>query len=104
MSDRYDKKIEEMLRSRRMEAPGPDLAERIARKARATPQNQTVTLAEWIKRLFIEFHLPKPAYVLAGALLLGLATGYGMPAGAPPVEEREPAYAQAFLYSDEALP
>jgi len=102
MSDRYDKGIEGMLRSRRVETPSPDLAARIARKARATPQNPTVNLAEWIQRLFVEFHLPKPAYVLAGALLLGLAAGYGMPTESSAVEETEPAYAQIAVYTDEA--
>jgi hypothetical protein len=91
-----------MLRSRRLEAASPDLADRIARNAEGIVQNQTFTLAEGIKRLFAEFHLPKPAYVLAGALLLGLATGYGMPVDAPP-EESESAYVQALPFSDEAL-
>jgi hypothetical protein len=65
MNDPQDQKLDALLRSRRLEPASPDLAERIVRRARSIPQNQTVTLTQWMKRLFAEFHLPRPVYVCA---------------------------------------
>ncbi|HEY3302776.1 MAG TPA: hypothetical protein VGL70_04470 [Candidatus Binatia bacterium] len=100
MSDRDEKlqKLDAMLRSRRMEPAGPDLAQRIILKAQDIPQNQTLPPAQWVKRLFAEFHLPKPAYVLAGTLILGLVLGFNAPVDTTPDDADS---AQNFLYADE---
>ena len=66
-------------RSRRVEPASPDLAQRIILKAQSLPQNQTLSLWQWLRQLFAEFHLPKPAYVLASALVLGMIVGFSTP-------------------------
>jgi hypothetical protein len=100
MSDIQDEKLEAMLRARRMEPAGRDLAERIILKARSTPQNQTLPLGQWVKRLFAEFHLPKPAYVLASTLVLGLLAGFTAPSDPTP-DDLDGAQVQSFLSADE---
>jgi hypothetical protein len=100
MSDNRDQKLEEMLRSRRMEPASADLAQRIILKAQGIPQIQTVSPVEWVKSLFAEFHLPKPAYVLAGALLIGLGVGLSAPRDTS-LADADNAPLQSFLYADE---
>jgi len=102
MQNQKDKKLEALLQSRRFEPASPDLAERIVLQARGMPQNQKVSLAQWIRQLFAEFHLPRPAYVLAGALMFGIAVGLNAPLDTTP-EEADSAYVQSFLYADEGL-
>lgn len=103
MSPIDDKKLEEMLRSRPVEPAGPGLAERIVLKARAIPQNQALPLGQSLRRLFAEFHLPRPAYVLAGTLLLGFLLGFNDPLDKPPADNAavSSVSAQSFLYADE---
>jgi hypothetical protein len=101
MSDADDKKLDEMLRSRRLQPAGPDLAERIILKALQTPQNQTIPLTEWMKRLFAEFHLPRPAYVLACTLILGIIAGFNAPADTTPADDADSVRVQSFLSADE---
>lgn len=101
MSAMNDQRLEEMLRSRRLEPPSSDLAERIILKAQAIPQNQALPLGQSIRRLFAEFHLPKPAYVLAGTLLIGLFLGFNNPFDTAPADGINPPAAQSFLYADE---
>ena len=101
MSDNRDEKLDAMLRSRRFAPARPDLAQRIILKAQEMPQVETNTLAQWIKRLFTEFHLPKPAYVLASALVLGFVVGLNAPLDTP--DDTNAVNAQSFLYADEAL-
>jgi hypothetical protein len=100
MSDRHDEKLEEMLRSRRFEPASPDLAERIVLKAQSIPQSQPIPLAQWVKQLFAEFHLPKPAYVLACALILGFVIGLFTPLDTTP-DDPDTAHVQSFLYAEE---
>lgn len=99
MSD-HDEKLEEMLRSRVMEPASPDLAQRIILTAQGIPQDQALPLGQWIKRLFAEFHLPKPGYVLACALILGLVLGFNAPSD-PATDDTDGAQVQSFLYADE---
>jgi hypothetical protein len=99
MSDFNDEKLDEMLKSRRLEPAGPDLAPRIILKAQQTPQNQ-ISLTEWMKRLFAEFHLPRPAYVIACALIFGILVGLYNPLDTA-TDESDPIYLQSFLYADE---
>ena len=103
MSDRQDEKLELLLRSRRIESSSPDLAQRIILQARQTPQLEPMTFAQWLSRVFKEFHLPKPAYVLAGALLLGTVVGLNMPLGTATDNDASKVKIQSFLYADEAI-
>jgi hypothetical protein len=77
--DQKEQKLEAMLQSRRFEPASPDLAERIVRKAQHIPQNQTVSLTQWMRGLFAEFRLPRPAYVLACTLIFGAVVGFNAP-------------------------
>jgi hypothetical protein len=99
MSDRQEDKLDALLRSRRIEPSSPDLAQRIILKAQGLPQNQTASLARWIRQLFAEFHLPRPAYVLASTLILGVIVGFNTPVD-PPMDNSESVYVQS-LYADE---
>jgi hypothetical protein len=101
MSEMSDEKLEQMLRARRVAPPSADLAERIILKAQATPQVQALSLGQSIRRLFAEFHLPKPAYVLAGTLIIGLVLGLSDPFAQAPIDRGGSTSAQAFLYADE---
>jgi hypothetical protein len=102
MSDRQDEKLDAMLRSRRVVAATPDLAQRIILKARQTPQNQPSSALQWLRELFAEFHLPKPAYVLAGTLLLGIVVGLNAPTETA-VDDSAAVSVQEFLYADQAV-
>jgi len=100
MSDKQDDKLDAMLRARRLEAVSPDLAQRIILKAQSLPQNRTVSPWQWIRQLFAELHLPKPAYVVASALVLGIVVGASTP-DATVSRDEESASAQGFLDADE---
>src|SRR3712207_4574093 len=102
MSEPRDEKLEHLLRSRRIEPASGDLARRIMLAAQDRPQRGNAPFWGWMQDLFREFHLPKPGYVLAGALLLGMVIGFNTP--------DETAFAgdesvgiQSFLSADEAL-
>jgi hypothetical protein len=99
--DQKEQKLEAMLQSRRVEPAGPDLAERIISKARQVPQTQTVSLAQWVKGLFAEFHLPRPAYVIASTLIFGFVVGFTTPQHTTTVDDVDPIRVQSFLYVDE---
>jgi hypothetical protein len=101
MSEMRDEKLEEMLRTRRIAPPSADLAQRIILKAQATPQIQALPLGQSIRRLFAEFHLPKPAYVLAATLVLGFFLGFNDPFAIAPADGINTPAAQSFLYADE---
>jgi hypothetical protein len=103
MSDIHDQKLEKMLKSRRVESASPDLAERIVLKAQRIPQNPTVPLREWIRQLFADFHLPRPAYALAGTLIVGLVVGFNAPLDTKTTADADPFPVQSFLYADEGL-
>ncbi|HEY7557767.1 MAG TPA: hypothetical protein VIH18_23445 [Candidatus Binatia bacterium] len=103
MSDNRDEKLESMLRSRRAQAQSPELAERIMLKARGIPQRQNTSLWQLLRDLCAEFHLPKPAYVLAGALALGVAVGFNTPPDSPGAQDVNAASTQGFLSADEDL-
>ncbi len=103
MSDKQDEKLERLLRSRRMESPSPDLAQRIILQARQVPQQESATIGQWLRGLFKEFHLPKPAYVLAAVLLVGTVVGFNTPLGTATDNDAASAKIQSFLYADEAI-
>jgi hypothetical protein len=102
MSDTQDKKLETMLQSRRIEPANPNLSEQIILKAQGISQVRTLTVAEWVKRLFGEFHLPQPGYVLACTLVLGVVIGFSVPSDTTP-DDGDVAYVQSLLSADESL-
>jgi hypothetical protein len=103
MSDQLDKKLDNLLRSRRIEPASPDLAQRIILRARTLPQNTTLPFWQWVSKLFAEFHLPKPAYVLAGALILGMVIGFNAPQDTQDADDDGVLTIQGFLSADEGL-
>lgn|SRR5918995_6941099 len=102
MATNQDEKIEEMLRVRRTQAASPDLARRIILKAQNTPQIQAFSLGQWIKQTFAELHLPKPAYVLAGTLIMGFILGLNIPSETL-TDNGDAVQVQSFLDSDEGI-
>jgi len=103
MSDNRDERLESMLRSRRHEAASPDLAARIILTARGITQRQNVSIWQLIRDLCAEFHLPKPAYVLACALALGIVVGLNTPWDSSSVQDGNASNIQGFLSADEEL-
>ena len=103
MSDRQEDKLDALLRSRRIEPSSPDLAQRIILKAQGLPQNQTISLWRWVRELFAEFHLPRPAYVFACTLILGFVVGFNTPLGPTGADDLDADQVQGFLYADEAM-
>lgn len=97
-----EQKLEALLRSRRIDPASPDLAERIVLQARQIPQNQTIPLTQWMMRLFNEFHLPRPMYVFACTLILGIVVGFTSPLNTP-TDEVDAVHVQSFLYADEDM-
>jgi hypothetical protein len=76
MSQNDDEKLESILRSRGTGAPSPDLAARIIFKAQAIPQIQNLSLWQSLGQVFVDLRLPKPGYVLAATLVLGIVLGF----------------------------
>jgi hypothetical protein len=101
MATNQDEKIDEMLKARRTQAVSPDLARRIILRAQNTPQIQAFSLGRWLKETFAELHLPKPAYVLAGTLIMGFVLGLNIPSGAP--TDNPDTVQVSFLDSDEGI-
>jgi hypothetical protein len=103
MSDNRDEKLETLLRSRRIEPASSDLTQRIILKAQRTPQIKTPPFWQLVRDLFGEFHLPKPAYVLASALVLGVVIGFSAPQETHLAVDDSGVSIQGFLSADEAL-
>jgi len=103
MSDRQNEKLDAILRSRRVDSASSDLAQRIILKAQSLPQNQTVSFRQWLKQLFAEFHLPRPAYVFACTLILGFIVGFTAPLNTTTANDSNADQVQGFLYADEAI-
>ncbi|MGH7798120.1 MAG: hypothetical protein ACREQ2_24930 [Candidatus Binatia bacterium] len=103
MNDNRDQKLDNLLRSRRVEPASAGLAQRIILKARSLPQSPNISLWESMRQLFAEFHLPKPGYVLASALVLGMVIGFSAPQDRSPFAEESSASVQSFLAGDETL-
>jgi hypothetical protein len=95
MSDQHERKLEELLRSRRVEPPKADLAERIILEARAIEQRSGFARRPLLSRLLGELPLPNPALLLACTLLLGILLGFGLPYDAT---DSDSIYLQDFLY------
>lgn len=103
MKDHRDEKLDELLRSRRVEPASPDLAQRIILKAQRLPQKPILSLWQWVRQICEEFHLPKPAYMLAGALIVGMVIGFSLPGDASPDGADDLAGVQSAFLSDEAI-
>lgn len=103
MSDSHDEKLDAMLRARGVKAPSEDLAERIILQARGMPQAQNSSLWQVIRQLFAEFHLPKPGYVLASALILGMVVGFNIPSDGPAPQDGAAPTIQSVFSPEEAL-
>jgi len=103
MNDNLDEKLDNLLRSRHIEPPSADLAQRIILKAGQSPQTKPMPLWQSVRELFGEFHLPKPAYVLASALVFGILIGLSAPQETYIAAEDGGAAIQSFLSADEAL-
>ena len=104
MNDQKDEKLEQLLLSRRLEAASPDLAARIILQAQNLPQIQNLSLWQATRRLFAEFHLPKPAYVLASALVMGMLLGFTLtPDNFSANNDNVTTTTQNYLDADEGL-
>ena len=103
MNDNRDEKLDNLLRSRRVEPASADLAQRIILMAQSLPQAPNLSLCQSMRQLFAEFHLPKPAYVLASALVLGMVIGFSVPQKANLAADDGSASIQSFLSADETL-
>jgi hypothetical protein len=101
MSDPQDQKLDALLRSRRVEPASSDLVARIVLQAQSIPQNQTIILTQWMKRLFAEFHLPRPVYVCTCILIFGFVVGFNAQLNPPTTDNGDTIDVQSFLYADE---
>ena len=97
-----DERLEKMLRERRVETASHDLAQRIILKAQGLPQSQNLSPWQALRQLFAEFHLPKPGYVLASALVLGMVLGFTEPENSSP-DDGGSAISYSYMSSDEGL-
>lgn len=97
-----EQKLEALLRSRRIDPASPDLAERIVLQAQQIPQYQTIPFTQWMQQLFSEFHLPRPVYVFACTLILGVVVGFTSPLDTP-ADDVDAVHVQSFLYVDEDM-
>lgn len=90
-----------LARAPAVRSPG-DLAERIIAASQQTaPADRS--LFEWLGQLFAEVMLPKPAYVLTSALILGVVTGAVLPAESfRPSPEEESLVLTALFYDDDS--
>jgi len=105
VNDPREEKLDRLLRARGVEPAGADLARRIILQAQQTPQNRNFSPWQWLRELCLEFHLPKPAYVLASALVFGLVIGLSTPDGSA-INGNDSAAAasvQSVFSTDEAL-
>jgi hypothetical protein len=102
MKDGRDEKLDLWLQQRRLTPASSDLAQRIILRAQQVPQIKTASLWQSIRELCAEFHLPKPAYVLASALTIGLVIGFSTPQDNEN-SGKDVVAAQSFLAVDEAM-
>ena len=103
MKEKRDERLESLLRQRRSESASADLAERIIMRARHLPQRQNVALWPALRLMFAELHLPKPGYVLASALILGIVLGFSTAPDNDLQSDAGAIAAQSFIAGDEEL-
>lgn len=102
MKDERDDKLDLWLRQRQVTPATSDLAQRIISRAQQVPQIRAIFLWQSIRELCAEFHLPKPAYILASALTIGLVIGFSTPQDSDS-SGKDVVAAQSFLAVDEAM-
>jgi hypothetical protein len=103
MSEYRDEKLESLLRNRGNQAVNPDLAARITLKAQTIPQVQNISLWQSMRQLFAEFHLPKPGYVLASALVLGMVMGFNTSPDSSTIQDANYTTTQSMIAGDEGF-
>ena len=103
MSKNQDEKLDALLRSRHAEAASPDLADRIILRAQRLPQVQDTSLWNAVRQIFDEFHLPKPGYVLATTLLVGVILGFNTAPDDGQNGDSASIAAQGYIVADEGL-
>ena len=103
MSDNRDERLEQMLRSRHLEAASRDLAARIISRAESLPQLQNVSLWQALRQAFAEFHILKPGYVLASALVLGMVLGFTLTPDNFSANDENLTTTQNYIEADEGL-
>ena len=103
MSDNRDERLEQMLRSRHLEAASPDLAARIISQAESLPQLPNVSLWQALRQAFAEFHIPKPGYVRASALVLGMVLGFTLTPDNISANDDNLTTTQNYIEADEGL-
>src|SRR5262245_30422962 len=103
MNEDEEKKLETMLRQRRVEPASPDLTARIISMAKGLPQRSDIGLWQTMRQWFVEFHLPKPGYVLAGALIVGIMLGFGTSQDNGQISDTGSVVAGSYLAGDEGL-
>lgn len=103
MSEYRDEKLESLLRNRHNQAVNPDLAARITLKAQTIPQVQNISLWQSMRQLFAEFHLPKPGYVLASALVLGMVMGFNTSPDSSTIQDANYTTTQSMIAGDEGF-
>jgi hypothetical protein len=103
MSEHREDKLESLLRSRHSQAVNPDLAARITLKAQTLPQVQNISLWQAMRQLFAEFHLPKPGYVLASALVLGMVMGFNTSPDSSTIQDANYTTTQSMIAGDEGF-
>ena len=101
INDERDEKLDLWLHRRGLTPASSDLAQRIILRAQQVPQIRTASLWQSIRELCAELHLPKPAYVLASALTIGLVIGFSTPQDND--SSKDVVAAQSFLAVDEAI-
>ena len=72
-------------------------------KGAELPQLQNISPWQALRQLFAEFHLPKPGYVLASALVLGMVLGFGTGPENGPLYDGSGAISYSYMSSDEGL-
>ena len=102
MNEERDEKLDLLMQKRAVVPPSSDLAQRIILRAQQVPQRRTVSLWQSIRDICAEFHLPKPAYVLAGALAIGLLIGFSAPQNIE-TSANDAVVVQNFLSADETV-
>ena len=98
-----EEKLDALLRNRTVKPASPDLATRIILQANQLPQKENLSFWQSLRGIFAEFSLPKPAYVLSAALLIGMAAGFGTMPNTTAVQDSSPVNSQSLISGDEAL-
>lgn len=100
---RSDSKLNQLLEQRRS-PPGCDhLTQRIINVVAKIPQQHHLGLLSWIKQIFADYAVLRPAYLLASILLIGFFTGFWLPStesSKPGIYSSE---LEEFLYEDEVI-